>query len=323
LQTINTNSQEKIYLEVYSNGVLSQADSLPTLSIYNADSDIYNPGGTISQTPLYTNLNAYDEPATGVYSYQLTPNITSVNMVLEVVWSYTQGGVAVETTDYYSIETPYASIPETMDFLGYTGDSSKPNYIDPNTIIKTEKMARTIIEGYTGIKFYKYYGFQEIYGIGANTIQLTEKMLSLDQIWENQILVFDGTTSPVYNTFGYNTEISPTGYQLRIWYPAWPDGWNNEMDPTIYESGRFRDTYLYRFVGEIGYNYVPEDIKLASMLLQQDIMSNDYNWRNKYLSQVNLSEISFKMAGGAFNGTGNVMVDNILDQYRKANIVII
>jgi len=59
------------------------------------------------------------------------------------------------------------------------------------------------------------------------------------------------------------------------------------------------------------------------MLLQQDIMSNDYNWRNKYLSQVNLSEISFKMAGGAFNGTGNVMVDNILDQYRKANIVII
>jgi len=323
LQTINTNSQEKIYLEVYSNGVLSQADSLPTLSIYNADSDIYNPGGTISQTPLYTNLNAYDEPATGVYSYQLTPNITSVNMVLEVVWSYTQGGVAVKTTDYYSIETPYASIPETMDFLGYTGDSSKPNYIDPNTIIKTEKMARTIIEGYAGIKFYKYYGFQEIYGIGANTIQLTEKMLSLDQIWENQILVFDGTTSPVYNTFGYNTEISPTGYQLRIWYPAWPDGWNNEMDPTIYESGRFRDTYLYRFVGEIGYNYVPEDIKLASMLLQQDIMSNDYNWRNKYLSQVNLSEISFKMAGGAFNGTGNVMVDNILDQYRKANIVII
>jgi len=258
LQTINTNSQEKIYLEVYSNGVLSQADSLPTLSIYNADSDVYNPGGVISQTPLYTNLNAYDEPATGVYSYQLTPNLTSVNMVLEVVWSYTQNGVSVKTTDYYSIETPYASIPETMDFLGYSGTVGAANYLDPNTIIKTEKMARTIIEGYTGIKFYKYYGFQEIYGIGANTIQLTEKMLSLDQIWENQILVFDGTTSPV-----------------------------------------------------------------SSMLLQQDIMSNDYNWRNKYLSQVNLSEISFKMASGAFNGTGNVMVDNILDQYRKANIVII
>jgi hypothetical protein len=29
------------------------------------------------------------------------------------------------------------------------------------------------------------------------------------------------------------------------------------------------------------------------------------------------------MAKGAFNGTGNIAVDNILDQYRKSNIVII
>lgn len=323
MQTINTNSQEKIYLEVYSNGVLSQADNLPTLSISNADSDVYNPGGVLSQTPLYSNLSAYDETSVGVYSYQLTPNITSSNMVLEVVWSYTINGIPAKQTDYYGIETPYASISETMDFLGYSPSLSAPNYLDPNNIIKTEKMARTIIEGYTGIKFYKRYGSQEIYGIGANTIQLTEKMLSLDQIYENQILVTDYTQTPAYDTFGYSTEISPTGYQIRIWYPGFPNGWNNEMDVTVYQYGRFRDNYLYKFVGEIGYNYVPEDIKLASMLLQQDIMSNDYNWRNKYLSSINLSEISFKMAGGAFNGTGNVMVDNILDQYRKANIVII
>ena len=323
MQTINTNSQEKIYLEVYSNGALTQADSLPTLSIYNADNDTYNPGGILSQTPLYANLNAYNESPTGKYSYQLTSNITKINMVLEVKWAFTVNGVATTQVDYYRVETPYASISETMDFLGYVPTESSPNYIDPNIIIKSEKMARTIIEGYTGVKFYKYYGGQEVHGIGANTIQLTEKMLSLDQIYENEILVYDQTQYPVYNTFGYSTDISPTGYQLRIWYPGWANGWDNQIDPTIFEYGRFRDNHLYRFVGEIGYNYVPEDIKLASMLLQQDIMSNDFNWRNKYLSQVSLSEISFKMANGAFNGTGNVMVDNILDQYRKSNIVII
>ena len=148
-------------------------------------------------------------------------------------------------------------------------------------------------------------------------------MITLDKIWENQILVTDYTQDPVYNTFGSGVEISPTGYQLRLWYPGWDMGWNNEMDPVILYPGRFRDGYLYRFAGQIGYKYVPEDIKLASMLLVQDILSNDYNWRNKYLSKVNLSEISFEMAKGAFNGTGNITVDNILDQYRKANIVII
>lgn len=323
MQTINTNSQEKIYLQVYDNGVLSQADSLPTLSVFNADSDIYNPGGVLSQTPLYTNLSAFDEPQTGMYSFTLTPNMTEINMVLEVQWSYSLGGLDVTQTDFYGIETPYATIPETIDFLGYSPVETDSNYMDPSIIVKTEKMARTIIEGYTGIKFYRYYSGQEIYGIGANTIQLTEKMLSLDQIYENEILVFDNTQTPTYNTFGYNTEISPTGYQIRIWWPGWANGWDNQMDPTIYEYGRFRDRYLYRFVGEIGYKYVPEDIKLASMLLQQDILAKDYNWRNKYLSQVTLSEITLRMAAGAFNGTGNVMVDNILDQYRKANIVII
>jgi hypothetical protein len=316
LQTINTNSQEKIKLEVYNNGVLSQADSLPTLSIYDADNDATAISG-------FSNLNAYDENPAGIYSFLLTPAITNLNRMLEVRWSYTINGIAVTQTDFYAVETPYCTVSEVVDFFQFGSEPSYPNYVDAKSIVSAEKVARTIIEGYTGIKFYTYYGSQEVYAIGANTIQLTEKMLSIDQMYENQILVFDGTQDPVYDTFGYETEISPTGYQLRIWYPAWPDGWNNEMDPEIYEYGRFRDGYLYKFVGQIGYKYVPEDIKLASMLLVNDILSNDYNWRNKYLSQVELSEISFKMAGGAFNGTGNITVDNILDQYRKANIVII
>jgi len=316
LQTINTNSQEKIELQIYSDGVLSQADSTPTLSIYDADNDA---------TPIsgFSGLNAYDEDPTGIYSFLLTPAITNINRVLEVRWSYNVNSIPVVQVDYYQVETPYATVSETMDFLQFGSDPSQLNYVNEKSISSAEKVARTIIEGYTGIKFYTYYGSQEVYGIGANTIQLTEKMLTIDQMYENQILVFDGTQNPVYDTFGYNTEISPSGYQLRIWYPAFPDGWNNEMDPVVYEAGRFRDQYLYKFVGQIGYKYVPEDIKLACMLLINDILSNDYNWRNKYLSQVELSEISFKMAGGAFNGTGNITVDNILDQYRKTNIVII
>jgi len=318
LQTINTNSQQKIYLEVYSNGVLSQVDANtnPTLALYDADND---------SAPLtgFGSLTGYDETPAGIYSYALTPAVTNKNFVLEARWSYVVGGVTVTQNDFYSIETPYASVGEAMDFLGYSPTPSDANYIDPKSIVNAEKLSRTIIEGYTGIKFYTYYGGQEVYAIGSDTIHLTEKMLTLDQIYENEILVFDQTQNPVYNTFGYSTEISPSGYAIRIWYPGWPDGWNNQMDPVIYPYGRFRDGYLYRFVGQIGYKYVPEDIKLACMLLIQDILSNDYNWRNKYLSKVDLSEISFEMAKGAFNGTGNVAVDNILDQYRKANIVII
>lgn len=322
MQTLNANSQNKIYLEVYSNGQLVQADTLPTLNIYNADNDTFSAGGALSQSALYSNLTAYNENSIGVYSFTLTPSMTRNNIVFEVVWSYLQGGVSSVQTDFYSVETPYASVSQTIDFLGFSAVNSDSNYLSQDIVVKCEKMARTIIDGYTGIKFGRYYGGQEVRGIGADAIELTEKMLSLDQVYENESLVYDATVTPVYNNFSGSVVISPSGKQIRVWN-AVDQNYDNVFDSVLPNYKRFRNGSLYRFVGEIGYKYIPEDIKLASMLLQKDIMAQDYDWRNKYLSEVTLSEITLKMAKGAFNGTGNVLVDNILDEYRSQNIMII
>lgn len=316
MQTIQKGSQEKIYLEVFNNGILGQADSLPTISIYDADNDASPIAG-------YSNIAVTDENPSGIYSYVLNPALTQNNIVLEVRWVYTQNGHEVTQTEFYEIETPYSTSAQVIDFFGFGSVPSDLNYYDPKDIVNAEKLARTIINGYTGIKFYTYYGDQEQFGLGADAIELVEKIISIDQVYENDILIIDNTQDPVYNTFGFQVEVSPTGKQARIVYPGWDLRYDNQMDPTVLYYGRFRDGSRYKFVGQMGYKYIPEDIKLASMLLIQDILSNDYNWRNKYLQKVDLSEISFEMAKGAFNGTGNVAVDNILDQYRNVNIVII
>jgi hypothetical protein len=195
--------------------------------------------------------------------------------------------------------------------------------MSPERISAAERLARTIIEGYTNQAFYLRYGSQEQYGVGSDAIYLVERMVKLDRVWENDNLVIDYTTTPVYNQFGFELEITPTGKAVRILNQGWDVRYDNQVDPNILYYGRFRDNSRYKFEGLLGYKYVPEDIKLACMLLTSDILSNDYNWRNKYLKKVNLSEISFEMAGGAFNGTGNLTVDSILDQYRNVNIVII
>jgi len=316
LQTIANNSQVKIKLEVFSDGVLTQADSNPTVSLFDADNDATALTG-------FSGLSVIDESPAGIYSFLLTPAITSVNRVLEVQWTYTLGGVTAVQTDFYRIESPYATVSEVIDFLGFGSTPSDDNYVDPKQIANAEKMARTIIEGYTGVKFYTYYGSQEVRGIGSDIVELTERILSIDQVYENDYVVIDNTLQPYLNTFGFGVEITPTGKGVRIVNPGWDVQYDNQVDPTVMYYGKFRDNARYRFVGQMGYKYVPEDIKQASMLLIQDLLSNDYNWRNKYLQKVDLSEISFEMAKGAFNGTGNVTVDNILDQYRNVNIVII
>ena len=96
MQNIETRSQEKIYLEVYDNGVLAQADSIPSLQIYDADNDADPIAG-------FDSLTAVDEPEAGKYSFLLTQSITSINRVLEVRWTYTIDGVQNEQIDRNNI----------------------------------------------------------------------------------------------------------------------------------------------------------------------------------------------------------------------------
>lgn len=316
MQTIASKSQEKIEIRIYSDGVLTQADSLPTLSVFDADNDTDPIAG-------FEDLTSVDEAPSGVYSFLLTSAITSINRVLEVRWTYSIDGLETTQIDFYSVESPYSTVSEIMDFFGFGATPSELNYKDPKEIANAEKMARTIIEGFTGIKFYTYYGSQEVWAKGSDAVEMVERVLKIDKVYENDLLIIDNTQDPVYNTFGFQLEVSPTGKQVRIIYPGWDLRYDNQVDPTVLYYGRFRDNSRYKLVGQMGYKYVPEDIKLASMLLVNDILANDYNWRNKYLAKVDLSEISFEMAKGAFNGTGNIAVDNILEQYRNVNIVII
>ena len=315
MQDIIKGSQEKIHLNVIVDGVEVQADQLPRVSVYDADND--------AQPLVGFSNNITDEEPEGLYSYWLNPSLTNIQRVLKVVWTYEVNGVEFNQEQFYRVSTVYATISDIIDFLGFGATPYELNYQSPEKIGNAEKLARTIIEGYTNQSFYQRYDSQEAFGVGSDAIELVERMLTLDKVWENDILVIDNTVDPKINTFGFALEISPTGKAVRIVNAGWDVRYDNQVDPLVLYYGRFRAGTRYKFQGDIGYKYVPEDIKLAAMLLVGDILANDFNWRNKYLSKVDLSEISFEMAGGAFNGTGNVTVDNILDQYRNVNIVII
>jgi hypothetical protein len=315
LQDIVKGSQEKIHLNIVVDGVMVQADTMPTISVYDADNDA---------TPIVGfSSNVVDEQEDGVYSYWVGPSLTNLQRVLKVVWSYVVNSIEFEQEMFYRVSTVYATESDIIDFLGIGATSYELNYQSPETVRNAEKIARTIIEGYTNQSFYKRYDAQEQIGMQSDAIELVERMLSIDKVWENDQLVIDNTVDPIYNTFGYRLEISPTGKAIRIVNQGYDVRYDNQVDPAVLAAGRFRAGSRYKFQGLIGYNYVPEDIKMATILLVGDLLANDFNWRNKYLKKIDLSEISFEMAGGAFNGTGNVTVDNILDQYRNVNIVII
>ena len=311
MQTIPKGFRGNIYHNIYvDDQIVSQEDGI-TVTIKDADTDELMAGGYATTY------------GTGEASFKIPFSITTIDRRLSVTWEYVVENEPVSIEEFYAVETQYSTTTETIDFLGLGNNSSDLNFYEPEEIESAEKIARTIIDGYTGQKFNKYYGFQEAWGVGSDAIELVERMITLDKVWEDGQLVIDNTGDPVYNNFGFDLEITPTGKAIRIINTGWDVRYDNQVDPTVLYYGRFRDNTRYRFRGQIGYKYVPNDIKIASMMLIGDILANDFNWRNKYLKKVDLSEISFEMHDGAFNGTGNVAVDNILDQYRNINIMVI
>ena len=314
MQQINTGVQEKIELSIYKNGVLTNADSTVTVKIYNAD----DTSNTIIESGSATN-----DPPLGIYSYSPSYSTVSLNRVLRIKWEYTISGSSTYSETFVEVSTPYATVSDIIDYYQLGTKPSDLNYKNINEVMYAARMAKKVIDSYTMQSFDKRHGTQEVFGIGSDAIELTEKMITLDKVWENGQMVIDNTVDPAFNSFGYPVELTPTGKAVRISNQIWDVRYDNQVDVNILEYGKFRNKVRYAFTGDIGWSYVPQDIKMCAILLAGDYLARDAAWRNKYLQEVSLSEISFKMHSGAFNGTGNLTVDSILDSYRNVGIVII
>ncbi|NDB81484.1 MAG: hypothetical protein EB127_01855 [Alphaproteobacteria bacterium] len=294
-------------------GNLSNADGNVSLTIYDMN----------SASTLLTGETATNDPKLGLYTYNLSSLYTGTDTTLRITWNYSINSLSQSQEQFISIVTPYATVSDIISFNNYGARPQDPNYKSEEQIVYAEQIARMQINNYTSLNFGKRYDSQEIFAIGSDAVELTERMISVDKVYGNGVLIIDYTVNPIYNLAGWDVEITPTGKAIRIINNGWDVRYDNQVDPTVLYYGTFRRNERYKFTGYIGYEYVPQDIKLCTMILAGDLLSQDAAWRNKYLTQIRLSETQFTLGKGAFNGTGNVIVDSILDSYRNTNIVVI
>ena len=313
MHQIYRGTTELAEFEIYVNGQLTDADGNVTVSVTDAQY-----GTVIGSVGTATN-----EPQIGKYTFHLDPSYTNLNRVLRVQWNYQINGKSVSQEDFYEVFTPYATIAKIVDYYNFGTRPQDLNYRTQEELIYAERVARYQIDSYTNQSFGRYWGNQEQFGYGSDAIELTQRMVNIQQVYENGVLVIDYTQDPVYNSFGYEVELTTTNKAVRIVKNSTDVIYEGQFDPTILYYGRFREHTRYNFYGEMGWTYVPQDISWCAMKLAGNVLSHDAQWRERYLKKVDLSEISFELDGGAFSGTGDVIVDNILDNYRTVGMMII
>ena len=219
-------------------------------------------------------------------------------------------------------------------------------YVDPNILGTTaseiseyknhERLARAIIDSVTG-GFYYQTKYLEVSGDGTDYIPLWDKAYKLLTVYKNGQLVYDASQSPSalaeYDYFitkdktaitasivGYNDEINraesnPVGLAVAESDSFEIFGENDGLVLAYKRGVFFYQGVDYIFEIEHGYKVVPYDIQEAARMLIEDIKCGKLEYFKRYVTNYSTDQYRMQIDKKSFDGTGNMLVDKILDKY--------
>ena len=320
------NSQSPITHQIFWNGDIAIPNSAPTVKLYDVTEDPAIAPPISPVVVLETLTSVADENNPGSYVVYIPFQYTSRNRTLMLRWEYYIGEKYVSRTDDVFVITPYVDFNHAQE-LNFSIDPSDPDYKSYKELVLAERYARKQIENYTGQKFFLYDDVYTINGYDSDLLPIPTKINDLHELYANDVLLLDNIHS--VNNWGYNVEITTTGYGIRINRANMLDNTvyvaNGMIPPSINDySGIFRSNVSYKIQGRFGWDKVPDDVELAGIELMKDYFAKDRTWRNKYVKNISTFDWDFEYTSEAYMGTGNAYADRLLAEYvmvSKAEII--
>ena len=321
---VNTNPPVKH--RIYWKGQTVAADSAPIVKIYDVTEDPTLEDPTTSV--FLVELEAEEvETDFGVYQVFIPLLYASRTRQLQLLWEYYIEGSFVQKRHNLFVVQPYIDLTQAVDELGIGSDPSDPNYKSYAELQDAEGYARRIIEAYTGQRFYEYFDSHTGYGDGTDVLPMPFRITELKELYSNDIKLIDVALG--IQDFGYDVQISESRFALRINRANLIDNTvytaNGFVPPTINDGsgGGFSRGIAYKVEANFGWERVPDEVEIACLELMKDYFSRDKIWRNKYLHSVQSFDWHFEYNTGAFIGTGNLYVDQLLLPYVLTQMVLI
>lgn len=231
--------------------------------------------------------------------------------------------------DNLSIRRPYIDVVSSLT--------------SPDEIAEAEEyeaVVRAIIDAHTdGFSFKR--SMLDLTGNGSDFLPVMHRMTKVVRVYENNVLVYDAENedpewsniteytisrdrtsiiesvsgelnkyeskpfagrqvgSDSFTTADYPYEAPTKAFPETNW-ASFPDGWD------------------YSIVIEHGYPVIPQDIQKAAKMLYADLKCGNIQYRNSYIKEYeSVNQFKIKIDERSMNGTGNILVDNILSKYPK------
>ena len=209
-------------------------------------------------------------------------------------------------------------------------------YVDPNTLGTTaseiaeyttlELVARSMIDTFVPEGFYNKKITIVGTGNGSDYFSLWEKVYRIFKVYENNVLVYDRSNPDLYD-YQYVITSDKTAIQRVQADVLELNRYESTAEKLPFASGdlgyygydgiAFPSGYDYTFVVDHGYLRVPDDVEYAAKLLVEDLKCGKLDYYKRYVTNYNTDQFRIQFDKAMLSGTGNFLVDKILDKYIK------
>jgi hypothetical protein len=228
-------------------------------------------------------------------------------------------------------------------------------YVDPTSLATSgtatdialytgyENLARAIIDAAVG-GFYYDRTYLEVVGQGNDYLPLWKKTHKILKVYENAQLVYDIDNADGAELLDYTFLITkdktaitkdpmelvdsinraerrysriPLGHSDSISMFDTEDSGNTQ---TVVPGVAFPEGADYIMLLETGYKVVPYDIQDAALMLIDDIKCGKLDYYKRYIKNYSTDQFKIEYDKRMIEGTGNILVDKILEKY-KENII--
>lgn len=295
----------------------------------------------ILRVPTYPKVTTWDVPEAGadytIYVEDLLDHaMESANVIStsnsKVTYTFNQSDLLTDRKFLFQIldENENIVVEDVVDI-------TRP-YVDPASLGSTaseiteytqlEMVARSIIDTIIADGFYNSKQIVQGVGQGSDYFSIWKDFNKILKVYENNILIYDFET-PDDNAYSFNITADNSGVQR-----VFDTGYNRVEQgaivlPPAYGdlgsvgSGRIVDFprgYDYIFVLDAGYKTVPADVEYATKLLIEDLKCGKLDYYKRYVTSYNTDQYKIQFDKSVLAGTGNMIVDKILEKYLK-NVV--
>jgi len=253
------------------------------------------------------------------YTISLNKDTTEYDRNIKIEFVTTSQGGAFSEIQYLALVRPYAT-PNRIIELADIPSSASAN---TNLLRQLEKKARLSLNSYIGDNFYKEKRTLTVFGQNADIITTPIPIQRIDKIYEDDLIVYE-KDNPDYQ-LDFPLEIDSSKTRIKIVNSSTNNKEILEFPKfsVFYYEGIFRKDFAYKIDGIWGWEYVPSDIELATALLVEDYLCNDFNIRNKNISQLSNDSYNIKYGSDFSTGTGNLVVDNLIAKYKEARYMVV